>query len=158
MKLKVCFPSNLKKETPLHSVQFYTCTGVQQQSVLHSCSPCRPFLLLQTILDIQMRDSVNTFLTPAFKYEIIIVLYFNFHPPVAEPALAYIQCNYRAERSCCVKGQNESLSSFWCDINLAGEHVVVCVSTPKRPAPHNRKQRGEARVYGLIRPQRSLLF
>lgn len=35
------------------------------------------------------------------------------------------------------------------------EHVCA---PSKSPAPHNRKRRGEARVYGLIWPQRSLLF
>ncbi len=54
---------------------------------------------LQTVLDIQRRDSVNTFIRPVFKYEFIIVLY----------------------------NINESLRSLWCDIDLAGEHVVVCV-------------------------------
>lgn len=35
------------------------------------------------------------------------------------------------------------------------EHVCA---PSKRPAPHNRKRRGEAKVCGLICPQRSLLF
>lgn len=41
-------------------------------------------------------------------------------------------------------------------------YTCVCVSAAlipsKRPAPHNRKRRGEARVYGLTQPQKSLLF
>lgn len=37
-------------------------------------------------------------------------------------------------------------------------HVLAPLTHSKRQAPHNRKRRGEARVYGLIWPQRSLLF
>lgn len=37
--------------------------------------------------------------------------------------------------------------------------LCVCPALPsKRPAPHNRKQRGEGRVYRLIWPQKSLLL
>lgn len=34
----------------------------------------------------------------------------------------------------------------------------MCLCVSRHPAPHNRKRWGEARVYGLIWPQRSLLF
>lgn len=142
--------------TPFCSVVVKDFTPVPVCSFVHSFSPCRQTLLLQSFISPPTYTSVSV------------------HPAFAEPALWLIFRAATVESKEIILCQRpkwvfeEFLVWHWpgrwacsCVYSMY-VCVFVCVSSPllppSGPAPHNRKQRGEARVYGLIWPQRSLLF